>query len=157
MKIDLDLIEMMYFFWQSIKEKEKVSEAFILEVANHPHFKILFNEEFNELSIQKVLSAISNKELLSDNTKAEATFWNNNLWMCEDLEVTKMMIEPLKTFHSDPNSKKTLVVIPGLKETLIITNNMIYLNFFKVMVDLFNGTNEVTINNIKISDYLRTL
>jgi len=57
------------------------------------------NKDFNEESVRKVLSAIQNRELLSGASKEEKRFWNNNMWMMEDLELPKLMAKPIKVLN----------------------------------------------------------
>ena len=43
-KINTEVIEMMLFFWQSISEREKVSEDYIRSVAERDEMKYTFCE-----------------------------------------------------------------------------------------------------------------
>ena len=78
-KKNVDVLEAMLYFWQATSEREKVAEVFFYDVAKMDAFKIAYDEEFNEESVRKVLSAIKNREILSDGNKKEKRFWNNNL------------------------------------------------------------------------------
>ena len=49
----------------------------------------------------KVLSAITNREILSQKTKKESRFWNNNMWMMKDLSDTDSMVKPLEKLNID--------------------------------------------------------
>ena len=59
----------------------------------------LYREGFDKDSVRRVLSAISNREVLNSESKLERKFWNNNMWMLEDLEFTNMMAQPVKTLN----------------------------------------------------------
>src|SRR5690606_4996157 len=89
---NFDTVEMMLFIWQSIADKEKVADSFFIELANNKNMKYLYGEEFDEDSVRKVLSAISNREVLNNASKKERKFWNNNMWMLEDLDNMNNMV-----------------------------------------------------------------
>ncbi len=74
MKINYEIIEMMVFFWDQVKNREKIQDAYLVEIANKKELAMIYDEEFTRDSFRKVLSAISNKELLSSPTKAESRF-----------------------------------------------------------------------------------
>ncbi|MDL2310819.1 hypothetical protein LJC13_02435 [Peptostreptococcaceae bacterium OttesenSCG-928-C18] len=165
-KNNLDAIESLLYFWQASSEGEKVGEPYIIEISNFENMKYLFNDEFDKESIRKVLSAISNRELISDGTKTEMRFWNNNMWMMEDLDFTNMMVKPIKTLHPEKfleslngnsNSKGyedlEIVFIPGHVDEYYIDENKLIINFFKIMVDLFDD-NKVTISGKDVEQYI---
>lgn len=144
-KVDLESIEAMLYFWQASSEKENISEVFFYDVAAMKGLKLCYDNEFNEESVRKVLSAIKNRELLSAATKKELRFWNNNMWMLEDLEFTNLMVSPIKKLNLDsltpilkekfPNSKyETLEVIfaPLHMDEYLIKDNCLVINFFRV-------------------------
>ncbi|WP_100065909.1 hypothetical protein [Miniphocaeibacter massiliensis] len=165
-KNNLDIIESLLYFWQASSEGEKVGESYIIDISNFDDMKYLFNDQFDKESIRKVLSAISNRELISDGTKTEMRFWNNNMWMMEDLEFTNMMVKPLKTLHSDKfvedlNKISTkndyenieILFLPGHIDEYYIDGNKLIINFFKVTVDLFEE-DKVTILGKDFDDYI---
>ncbi len=155
MKINLEVIEMMLFFWHSTKDKEKVSDLYLNDVANRSEMNVLFTDDFNKESIRKVLSAITNREVLSTRTKSEGLFWNNNMWMTEDLSLTQAMIDPIKSLNLDDlNSDVEVVFVPGHSETYYIDGKVLYINFFKIMVDVFTGSMEVTIDKMSPRDFI---
>ncbi|WP_215492566.1 TDE2712 family protein [Fenollaria sporofastidiosus] len=157
-KINTEVIELMLVFWQSIAEREKVSEDYIRSVADRDEMKYTYCEGFNEESVRKVLSAISNKELLNNATKEEKKFWNNNMWMTEDLSVVNMMVEPIKKLNLDAvNADKKLIFVPGHLEEKYIDGNTIVVNFFKINVDIFGGTGAVTVNGKDFKEYILDL
>ncbi|MFV0424887.1 MAG: hypothetical protein ACK5K7_04940 [Bacilli bacterium] len=155
MKINLELIEMMLFFWHSTKDKEKVSDIYLNDVASREEMKVLFNDEFDAESVRKVLSAITNREVLSSRTKTEGLFWNNNMWMSEDLGVTQAMIDPIKALNlDDVEANAEVIFVPGHSKLYYIDGNKLYINFFKVMVDVFGGTMDVTIDGMEPKDFI---
>ncbi len=150
MKLNLEVVEMMLFFWHSTKDKEKVADVYLNEVASRDEMKVLYCDDFNEESVRKVLSAITNRELLSSRTKSEGMFWNNNMWMTEDLSITQAMIDPIKALNVDDIASNIEVIfIPGLSDIYYINDNKLYINFFKVMVDVFTGSMDVTIDGLE--------
>lgn len=144
-KINIEVIEAMLYFWQATSEKENVSEMFFYDVANMDGLKYAYEEDFNEESIRKVLSAIKNRELLSSDNKKEKRFWNNNMWMTEDLEYTKTMVQPLKQLNLDyliedlnkkfKDSKYSdleVIFSPLHLDEYMIRDNKLIINFFRV-------------------------
>ena len=100
-KLNLEEIESMLYFWQATNDKEKVAETYLHEIASLPGLSSSYDSEFNGESVRKVLSAITNREILSQKTKKESRFWNNNMWMMEDLSYTDSMVKPLKKLNID--------------------------------------------------------
>ena len=98
-ELNLETIESMLYLWTALAEKEKVAESFFVDVAKMYPLKAIMNDDFNEESVRKVLSAIQNRELLSGASKEEKRFWNNNMWMMEDLELPKLMAKPIKVLN----------------------------------------------------------
>ncbi len=166
-RTNLNALEHMIFFWQSVLDREKVGEEYLAEVAALPEMKILYNGEgFNAESVRKVLSAITNRELLSDATPAERKFWNSNMWIVEDSEMFTLMIAPIKSLSGGiladklnaaadiPYDTVEIIFIPALKEECLFDGNRLYINFFKVNVNLITGTGDVTIAGQSIEDYI---
>lgn len=87
-KLNLEEIESMLYFWQATNDREKVAETYLNEIATMAGLSSSYDSEFNGESVRKVLSAITNREILSQKTKKEARFWTNNMWMMEDLSYT---------------------------------------------------------------------
>jgi hypothetical protein len=163
-KVKMDIIEMMLYYWQSTAEKEKVGESFLREIADVPEMKYIYDDEFSGESVRKVLSAISNRELLNNSTKKERKFWNNNMWMLEDLEFMNMMVSPVKTLNLDSllerlNEKESkyealeVVFIPGHENEYTIDENKLIINFFKITVDLYEE-GKVTIAGKPFKEYI---
>ncbi|MTI47068.1 MAG: hypothetical protein FH761_04470 [Firmicutes bacterium] len=162
----LDVIEAMLFFWQSTSEGEKVGEAYINNIADFPEMNFLYDEEFHSESVRKVLSAISNREIFKSDSKKERKFWNNNMWMTEDLEYTNMMITPLKTLNLDSVKERIankandskfeeleVIFIPGLNDEYTVKDNKLIINFFRVKPDLYED-DKVTIGDTLLIDYI---
>lgn len=163
MKINFDTVEMMLFIWGSIADKEKVADSFFIEVANKKEMKYLYGEEFNEDSVRKVLSAISNRELLNNSSKKERKFWNNNMWMLEDLGNMNNMVRPVKTLNLDDVKEKLggetkfeeleVIFIPGHEDEYYIDGNKLIINFFRLMVDFVDET-KVNISGKPLKEYV---
>ena len=126
----------------------------------------LYGEGFDKDSVRRVLSAISNREVLNSESKLERKFWNNNMWMLEDLEFTNMMVAPLKTLNLNHlidklNSineafeyeKIEVIFVPGHLDEYVIDENKLVVNFFRVMPDLYEE-GKVTIAGKDLKDYL---
>lgn len=165
-KINQEIIESLLFFWQASNDREKIKEAYMVNLADYEGMKPLYSDDFSKDSVRKVLSAISNRELLSIATKTERKFWNNNMWMMEDLEYTEMMIKPIKLLNLDEfakeiNSSKSLtedveiLFIPGMYESHIIEDNKLYINFFYVKPDLMDDS-IVTIDDVDFNEFIKT-
>lgn len=155
-KIDFEAVEMMLYYWQSIAERQKVGETFLREVANNEDMSYCYNMEFNPESVRKVLSAISNRELLNNATKPERKFWSCNMWMVEDLDNMNNMVKPVKMLNLDNMIEKLnekgskyeeleVHFIPGHESEYTIEENKLIINFFKIMVNPMDDT------DIKIS------
>lgn len=164
-KKNLNVIESMLYFWQATKDKEKVGESYLVTLSEYDEMKLLYSDEFDSESVRKSLSAISNREMLNGGTQKERQFWNNNMWMMEDMDYMKMMVEPLKTLNLDSlvekiNSKKDIseeeievVFIPANKEEYLIKGNKLVINFFKVTPDIM-GEEITKIEGKEIVEYI---
>lgn len=162
--VNLDTVEMMLFYWQSVSEREKVADSFMWEVAEKEDMKYLYDDEFSKDSIRKVLSAISNREMLNNCNKKENRFWNNNMWMLEDMENMNNMVNPVKRLNLDDLKEKfkdakttydriEVVFIPGHVEEYYIDKNKIVINFFKLLVD-FMDAEKVNIGEKPLKEYV---
>lgn len=162
--VNLDVVEMMLFFWQSIAERQKIADSFMWEVAEKEDMQYLYNENFTKESIRKVLSAISNREILNHPSKEESRFWNYNMWMLEDLENMNNMVSPIKRLNLDDlkselkdlntkYDKLEVVFIPGHLEEYYIDENKIIINFFKIQVDFMDSL-LVKISDKTIKEYI---
>lgn len=164
-KVNLEAIEAMLYFWQAASEKENVAESFFYDVASMRGMKLAYNTDFNAESVRKVLSAIKNRELLSDATKAEKRFWNNNMWMMEDLEYTSSMAAPIKVLNLDPmiqlineripdikNEELEVIFAPLHLEEYYVKDNTLIINFFRVKPSDFDDN--TFIGEVKLEDYI---
>lgn len=162
-KTNFDTVEMMLFIWQSIADREKVVDSFFIDVANKEDMKYLYDEEFNEESVRKVLSAISNREMLNNSSKKERKFWNNHMWMLEDLENMNNMVRPVKTLNLDDVKEKLpkdakfeeleVIFIPGHEAEYYVDGNKLIINFFRIMVDFMDQT-KVNISGKPLKEYV---
>ncbi len=165
-KINFDAVEAMLYFWQATSEKEKVGESYILSIGDFEDMKYFYSDNFDKESIRKVLSAISNRELLNGGSKEERKYWNNNMWVMEDLEFTDMMIQPVKKLNLDHMVEKLneingdfkdenieVVFIPGHLDEYIIDGNKLIVNFFRIMPDLY-VEDKVTIAEKDFNEYM---
>lgn len=140
-----DVLEFFLFMWDSIAQREKISENLLFEVVDHKDMKYLYDEDFSKESLRKVMSAISNRELVNHPTKKESRFWNNNMWMLEDMEFTNKMIAPVKQLNLDqlkdklPKDEYEVIFIPGHIDEYYIDGNKLVINYFKIMTDNTNG------------------
>ncbi|MFD3155917.1 hypothetical protein ACFIJ5_03490 [Haloimpatiens sp. FM7330] len=163
-KVNLEEIESMLYFWQATSEKERVAEQFLTDVAKMKGICASYDDEFNDESVRKVLSAITNNELLSKKTKKEGRFWNYNMWVMEDLEYTNMMVQPVKQLNldslvdelKDMNSKYEEIEVrfsPLSLEDYIIKDNMLVVNFFRVKPSDFDDN--TFIDGKEIKEYIK--
>ena len=146
-ELNLETIESMLYLWTALAEKEKVAESFFVDVAKQYPLKAIMNKDFNEESVRKVLSAIQNRELLSGASKEEKRFWNNNMWMMEDLELPKLMAKPIKVLTVNhlidelnkefPNNDKEILkvyIAPLHMDDYYIVDGNLIINFFRIML-----------------------
>lgn len=144
-KVNLEAIEALLYFWQAVNDRETISEMFIYDVAAMPSLSLAYDEEFNEESVRRALSAIKNREIFSRSSKKEGRFYNNNLWMMEDVGYAHAMIAPLKKLNLDSlveglNAKypqvrhQELEVLfsPLHTDEYLIKDNKLVINFFRV-------------------------
>ena len=162
-KVNLETIEAMLYFWQAVNDRENLSEIFIYDIAAMPGLALAYEDKFNEESVRRALSSIKNREIFSRSSKKEGRFYSNNLWMMEDLNYTNSMVAPLKKLNLEfltgelnskfPDSKhQELEVIfsPLHIDDYKIKNNKLIINFFKVKpVD-----DETFIGDIKLKEYI---
>ena len=144
-KVNLDVVEAMLYFWQSTNDREKVSEQFISDITEMPGLKYAYDNEFNSESVRRALSAVTNREIFSSANRKEGRFYNNNLWMMEDLGYTDMMVQPLKKLNleslvpilNDCEGNKSfeeleVIFSPLHLDEYFITGNKLIINFFRV-------------------------
>ncbi len=162
--VRLDVIEAMLYFWKATSEKEKVGEAYMAEITGYEAMNPLYVDGFNPDEARKVLSAISNREMLNTPCKNSRKFWNNNMWMMEDLEYTDMMVAPLKKLNLDDFAgeisgaglpeKIEVHFVPGHQDVYYIEDNKVIINFFRVKPDLMDE-DIVTIEDKPLVDFVK--
>lgn len=158
--VNVKALESMLFIWASIKDREKVSDLFLTDLAESPEMEGAIEEEFDKRSIVKVLSAISNRERLNAPTKKESRFWNYNMWMLEDPETTNNMLKPVKQLNlddlADENTKEGTEVIffPGHFTTMLKKDNKLFINFFAIKTDMFDPS-IVTIEDKPLKEFIK--
>lgn len=160
-KVNLEIMESMLYFWQATKDREKVGENYIISIAEKEGMKAIYDDEFKAESVRLVLSAISNRELLNSTNKKERKFWNNNMWMLEDMSVTEGMLKPLKVLNLSelteqykelPWETVEVCFFPGHADTYYIKGETLYINFFKVFV---SDEDDVRIDGVEIKAFIR--
>lgn len=147
------VMEMMIFYWDSVSDKEKISDEYFASIAERDEMQVLYNADFTKRSVSKVLSAISNRERLSERTKTESRFWNNNMRVLDDREMRSLLIAPVKVLNFSEleqkypkiNRELTCIFIPGHEDEFYIKDNNIYINFFKLFND-FNDPEIITMD-----------
>ncbi|HUV85071.1 MAG TPA: hypothetical protein VMV86_05130 [Methanosarcinales archaeon] len=165
-KVNLESVEAMLYFWQAVNDRENLSEAYIYDVAAMPSLKISYDNEFNEESVRRALSAIKNREVFSRNNQKEGRFYNNNLWMMEDLNYTGIMVAPVKKLNLDsllvglnakyPSTKfeeLEVLFVPLHVDEYFIKDDKLVINFFKVKPDLMDE-HLTFIGEVEIKKYI---
>ncbi|MBS3949302.1 MAG: hypothetical protein KGZ53_01365 [Peptococcaceae bacterium] len=150
LKVNLEAMEAMLYYWEATKDKEKVNERFLNDTANLPALRHTYDTEFDAEAFRKVLSAITNREPFRPANRKEGRFFNNNLWMLEDLSLTREMIKPIKVLNLDAlaqklsgevNSNRVITVYfsPLHLEEKYTKENALILNFFCLHPDFLGG------------------
>ena len=162
-KIDFDVLEMMIFFWESVASKDKMGDDYFMSIAEKPQMQIIYGDGFSPDSVRKVLSAISNRERLNDRTPKESRFWNNNMWILEDLDTMRNMIAPVKTLNLKELAGKydaqlkfeelEIIFIPAHIDEYYIQNNKLYINFFKLIPN-FENSKDIKIAGLPLKEYI---
>lgn len=161
-KIKFDIIELMQFYWESKASKDKLPDSYFLEIAARDEMKVLYGEDFDEQSVRKVMSAVMNNEPLNNATKKEGRFWNYNMWMLEDLNIMRAMIQPIKQLNLDALKEEfkvdskyedlEVVFVPGHIEKEYINDNVITFNFFQMSPQPEDPTH-ILIDGKEVTDY----
>jgi hypothetical protein len=164
-KVNMDVMEAMLYFWQATTDREKVSEKYLNDLAKMPALAVAYDDEFNAESVRKVLSAITNREPFASRIKKEGRFWNNNMWMLEDPAYTDSIIQPLKKLNLDhlvdqinkevPAGKYEEVEVyfsPLHTEDSYGVKNKLAINFFRIMPDLDGN---LKMGELSLDDYLK--
>lgn len=163
-KVNLEAVEAMLYFWQAVNDRENISEMFIYDIAAMPGLALTYEDEFNEESVRRALSAIKNREIFSRSSKKEGRFYSNNLWMMEDLGYTNSMVAPLKKLNleflaAELNSKHPaskydeleVIFAPLHVDEYLIKENKLIVNFFKVKP----AENDTLIGDTEMKEYLK--
>lgn len=164
-KINMDVMETMLYFWQSTSEREKVSEKYLNDLAKMPGLSYTYDDEFNAESVRKVLSAITNHEPFLSKVKKESRFWNNNMWMLEDLAYMDSIIQPLKKLNLDHLVDEINKAVPAgryeevevffsplhLEDCYMVENRLI-INFFMIIPD-FEGN--LKVGELTLVEYIK--
>ncbi len=163
LKTNVDVLEMMIFYWESVASKDKMADDYFIAVADKPQMDVLYCDDFSKDSVRKVLSAISNREKLSESTQKERRFWNNNMWILEDLSVMQNMMAPIKTLNLSELAAKhssiskfeeaEVIFIPGHEEEFYSKDNKLYINFFKLIPN-FQDPTDIKIAGKELKSYI---
>ena len=162
-KIDFDVLEMMIFFWESVASKDKMGDDYFMSIAEKPQMEVVYNEDFSKDSVRRVMSAISNREKLNNRTLSESRFWNNNMWILEDLQTMHNMMAPIKTLNLAELTEKykastkfdeiELIFIPAHAAAFYIKGNIIYINFFKLIPN-YEDPKDIKIAGLPLKEYV---
>ncbi len=162
--VNIKALESMLFIWATLKDRQKIADEFYINLAASPEMQVAYDEDFDQNGFRKVLSAISNNELMSVASQKEKRFWNNNMWMLEDLSITERMLAPIKTLNLDkgrallpetiPYQTMEVVFYPGTTELCMLKKDKLYINFFKVNVNIFDEEEEAKIDGKPIADFI---
>ncbi|MGV8982172.1 TDE2712 family protein [Clostridium sp.] len=163
-KVNLEAVEAILYFWQAASEKENVAEKFFYDVADMPGLTCAYDSEFNGESVRRALSAIKNREPFVGNKK-ERVFWNNNMWMMEDFEYTNAMAAPVKKLNlgnlvgklsteigADKYEELEVIFSPLHSDEYIIKENKLVINFFRVKPDFVQD--KTFIGEIELNEYI---
>ena len=160
---DFDVLGMMIFFWESVASKDKMGDDYFMSIAEKPQMEVVYNEDFSKDSVRRVMSAISNREKLNNRTLSESRFWNNNMWILEDLQTMHNMMAPIKTLNLAELTEKykastkfdeiELIFIPAHAEEFYIKGNKIYINFFKLIPN-YEDPKDIKIAGLPLKEYV---
>lgn len=162
--LNLEAIEALHFFWIAASEKDHVDETFFHNLGEMDAVKLMFDDEFTSESVRRALSAIKNREPFSGNKK-ERKFWNLNMWAMEDLELTAMMISPIKKLNLEhfiaklENSPNTngyesieVYFSPIHDEEYKIIDNKLLINFFRIRTSFMDDS--ILIGDMPLEAYI---
>jgi hypothetical protein len=164
-KVNMDVMETMLYFWQATSDKDKVPEKYLNDLAKMPGLSYTYDDEFNAESVRKVLSAITNREPFVSKIKKESRFWNNNMWMMEDPEYMESIIQPLKKLNLDHLVAEINKAVPAgkyeeievffsplhVKDCYKVENKLI-INFFMIIPD-FEGN--LKVGELPLVEYIK--
>ncbi len=156
-KINLNGLEIMVFFWNSLMSREKVSESFLNDLCSMQEFSYIYNEDFNNESLRRVLSALNNKEPFSGN-KPERKYYSNTLMIMEYIDEVQPAINAIKKLNLNSIAEKAkedveVVVVPGLSKGIEKTDNKLIVDFF----GLKNTENGLVISGESLEAVLKNI
>lgn len=154
-KTNLNGLEIMLFFWNSVKSKEKVNESFLNDICSMREFSFIYNEDFTSESLRRALSALNNKEPFSGN-KTERKFYSNNLMTLEYIDEVQPTIDAIKKLNLDKLAEKAkedieIIIIPGISGSVEKRDNILLVDFFKVKY----AENGLTMSGESLEDVLK--
>ncbi|MCL6269185.1 hypothetical protein M3P05_04405 [Sansalvadorimonas sp. 2012CJ34-2] len=141
-KMNMEVMELMFYYWQATSEREKVGEAYLATIANNAEMEKIYTEEFTGESVRRALSAITNREIFSAESKKESRFWNNNMWAMEDMGLMEAMMAPLKVMNLDDvkvAGDLDVVILPMHMDTFYKKDGQLFINFFRIQADIIEG------------------
>lgn len=161
--VNLEVMEGMLYFWEATRSREKVNERFITEMASHPAMQSIYDGEFDSEVFRRVLSAVTNREPLAPVSRKEGRFFNNNLWMLEDLSLTREMMAQIKTLNLDAMAAElsrefevdlhtTVYFLPLHLEPVYTPGKSLAVNFFRITPDFSGGA---SFEGQPLLDYLK--
>lgn len=165
LRTNLEAIEAMLYYWEATKDKEKVNERFLNDLAALPALTMTYDHEWNAEAVRKILSGITNHEPIRPANRKEGRFFNNNLWMLEDLTVTREMAQPIKVLNLSELASKLSEEFPEVERTVTVyfaplhleevyvrpDRDAVILNFFRLQPDFMGGVN---FSDQPLPDYL---
>jgi len=162
LKMNLETLEAMDFFWAALKDRERIADLFIQEVTTMEGYRLSYDEEFTSESVRRVMSALANREPFKSTNKKEGRLYSNHLWMMDDLGLEKAMIQPVKQLNVEhlrqdlstslPYTEIQIHVVPLHLNAHKVSKNNILLNFFKIQ--LGEEENTVTIEGLPLDQYI---
>lgn len=164
-KVNMNIMEYMLYFWQASSENEKVAEDYLAEIVAQPEMATLYTDDFTAADLRKVLSALTNREKLSDISETAYNYMRNSMWVMDDMGLLGYMVAPIKVLNVDdlveqvnalkdiPYEDVEVIFLPGTEKEYYIIGNKLYINFFKVQADIYDETN-VTINGTSVREYI---
>lgn len=135
-KTNLNGLEIMLFFWNSVMAREKLNESFLNDLCTMKEFSYIYNEDFNSESLRRALSALNNKEPFSGN-KVERKFYSNNLMILEYIDEVQPTIDTIKRLNLNKLEKEVsedieIIIVPGTSGNIQKHNNVLLVDFFSL-------------------------
>ena len=120
-------------------------------------FSYIYNEDFNNESLRRVLSALNNKEPFSGN-KPERKYYSNSLMIMEYIDEVQPAINAIKKLNLNSIAEKAkedveVVVVPGLSKGIEKTDNKLIVDFFS----LKNTENGLVISGESLEAVLKNM